>query len=461
MRFVEERTFPSTRPWDFVFFDRCIDTGVHDPSEGRQRIFSATNIDEAGQDAAGHAEASDSSYTYRPFVLDPDLFKFSETDVKRGADGAAAGSEVGTETAIGVDSDELSLTPIVGLDTVTTQDTDAVVDKAKRAAGEVARRKLELPESTAAEIGRSLPERVHACWFLLYRSYVRRKSEKVAQEAIAQSKATQAEKLALRRSEAAGDVGLTRQERLDAMKEQREDANDSRTASASKGLHVSFDVISQMHEAGLKVPSLCYRSLMEMCSHSKLGDFAKLIFESMQKDGLEMDTICYNAFVNAIMQDDQEHLASASFKTFRPYRCLPDHTDPPDECDSSTSEAVVELRACTGDGVELDCEDEALALAVWGVEASPYDDCLCLPPLYIEVTEHRTLDGEEKCHRYAFVSPFTLVAELEALLAHWGDSLVTVVTPASETQSFIETQQLRLRREHPTVRLTSTFTIVE
>jgi hypothetical protein len=196
---------------------------------------------------------------------------------------------------------------------------------------------------------------------------------------------------------------------------------------------------------------------MEMCSHSKLADFAKLIYEDMSKEKLEMDTICYNAFVAAVLQDGQEHLSNGpSFKTFRPYRCLPDHTDPPSE--DHRNPAQVELRVCTEDGVQLDCEDEALALAVWGVDSSPYDDCLCLPSLYIEVTERRAQDGEKTRRRYAFVSPFTLVAELEALLAHWGDSLVTVVSPVSETRSLIETEQLRLRQEHPTVRLTPTLT---
>lgn len=476
MRFVEERTFPSTRPWDFVFFDRCIDTGVHDPSEGRrQRIFSATNIDEAATVSVDQTEAGGQIYTYRPLVLKPERFKFSEAAAKaEPLVAAGADSAVGMQMVNG--TCDFEPTPVVGLDTATMQNTEVVTDLAKREAGAAVRRKLERPhshtvESIALETGKSLPQTVHACWFLLYCSYVRRKSEKAAQEAIVLAKTAQAEKLALRRSEAAKergesvasgegvgvstpkDIGLTRQERLDAMKEEREDANDSRTASASKGLHVSFDVISQMHDAGLMVPNLCYRSLMEMCSHSKLSDTAKLICEKMKKDDeLDMDTICYNAFVNAIMEDDQDHFASTSFKTFRPYRCLPDHTDPSHQSASDTrTSSEVELCLCMKDGVQLDDEDEALALAVWGVEASPYDDSLSLPSLYIEVTECRTQHGVQQRGRYAFVSPFTLVAELEALLAHWGDSLVTVVTPATELQPEMETPHLRLRQEHPTV----------
>ena len=65
---MKQRTFPSTRAWDFVFFDQCIDTGVHDPPEGRrQRIFAACDIDleAAAAVAAGKAE----SFSYRPFML--------------------------------------------------------------------------------------------------------------------------------------------------------------------------------------------------------------------------------------------------------------------------------------------------------------------------------------------------------------------------------------------------------
>jgi pentatricopeptide repeat protein len=450
MRFVEERTFPSTRPWDFVFFDQCIDTGVHDPPEGRrQRIFSVNNIDEAAAAVAGSEE--EESYSYRPFVLKQENFKLSEAEA----------AEMRKKSGTG----DVGVTPIVGLDTVTMQDTEAVADRARRAAGEAARRKLERPADVVGyETAKSLPEIIHGCWFLLYRSYVRRKSEKAAQGAIAEAKAVQAEKV---KAKAAEGVQLTRQERVDALKEEREEADDSRTASASKGLHVSFEIISQMHEAQLKVHSLCYRSLMEICGHSKLADTAKLVFEDMMRNELVPDTISYNAFVNAIMADEDQ-FAAAKFKAFRPYRCLPDQTDnagasgaaaggSADEKGlggpASAKERKVELRLCTEDGLQLGAEDEALALAVWGVDASIYDDCLCLPPLFITVKEAATEEeeGEQEAaatttttRRYAFVSPFTLSAELEGLLAHWGDSLVTVVA--------LETELLRLRQEHPTVR---------
>ena len=230
------------------------------------------------------------------------------------------------------------------------------------------------------------------------------------------------------------------------------------SAELSKGLHVSFEIISQMHEAQLKVHSLCYRSLMEICGHSKLADTAKLVFEDMMRNELVPDTISYNAFVNAIMADE-DPFAAAKFKAFRPYRCLPDQTDNAGASGAAAGGSAdekgvggpasakgrkVELRLCTEDGLQLGADDEALALAVWGVDASIYDDCLCLPPLFITVKEAAEQEGEQEAaatttttRRYAFVSPFTLSAELEGLLAHWGDSLVTVAA--------LETELLRLR----------------
>ena len=62
----------------------------------------------------------------------------------------------------------------------------------------------------------------------------------------------------------------------------------------------------------------------------------------------------------------------------------------------------------------------------------------CLPRLQICVEE---MGLEKSCF---FVSPFTLVEEIEGLLAHWTDSLLTAVDP-------VQSHVIRLRQEHPTV----------
>eukprot|EP01047_Picozoa_sp_COSAG01_P035881 COSAG01_NODE_2775_length_7095_cov_4.918811_5_plen_86_part_00 len=76
---------------------------------------------------------------------------------------------------------------------------------------------------------------------------------------------------------------------------------------------------------------------MEMCAYSKLMDTAKLVFEDMKLNGTSThtsavlvgingvfvevvpDTISYNAFVQAIIQEDDElfHIAPT-----RQYRCV-------------------------------------------------------------------------------------------------------------------------------------------
>ena len=128
------------------------------------------------------AGSEEESYSYRPFVLKQENFKLSEAEA----------AEMRKKSGTG----DVGVTPIVGLDTVTMQDTEAVADRARRAAGEAARRKLERPADVVGyETAKSLPEIIHGCWFLLYRSYVRRKSEKAAQGAIAEAKAVQAEKV--------------------------------------------------------------------------------------------------------------------------------------------------------------------------------------------------------------------------------------------------------------------------
>lgn len=343
------------------------------------------------------------------------------------------------------------ITPIVGLDTVTIQDSEDVAEQARVSAAESARKLADSgAQNVARDVAQKLPEMIHACWFLLYRSYVRRKSEQAAQIAVVKAKASQVEKKKRTREGEESTVESTveknqrtRQERMGALKEEREDADDSRTAAASKGLHVSFEVINEMEEAGIKVHGLCYRSLMEICGHSKLADTAKLVFGDMVGKKVILDTISYNAFVQAIVQDEDEFATTKKFNLFRPYRCLPDQTDVAAKGDAAGSKGNrVELRLCTEDGMQIGAQDEAVALAVWGIGASSYDDLLCLPALYITVSGGEGAAGQQK--RYSFVSPFTLTAELEGLLAHWGDSLATVVS--------LETQLLRLREEHPTVR---------
>eukprot|EP01047_Picozoa_sp_COSAG01_P035882 COSAG01_NODE_2775_length_7095_cov_4.918811_6_plen_829_part_00 len=195
MRFVEERTFPSTRPWEFVFFDQCIDSGVHDPPKGgRNRILSVSEKT---------PETSECSYTYcGNFKLEEGLF-CPDTDV----DGTP---------------------PVVSLDTT---------DYVDEAGAPPTQRK---PEH-AVDAAQLLSEKLHSAWFLLYRSYIRRKSEISAHARCDVSTGT------------AAAVKQTRQERLAALKKKREDEDLRRTEVASKGLHASFEIINRMHEAEIRV----------------------------------------------------------------------------------------------------------------------------------------------------------------------------------------------------------------
>lgn len=74
----------------------------------------------------------------------------------------------------------------------------------------------------------------------------------------------------------------------------------------------------------------------------------------------------------------------------------------------------VELRLCTEDGLQLGAQDEAVALAVWGVDASSYDDMICLPALYITVSGGQAAADER---RYSFISPVP-IRFLDSFLLH-------------------------------------------
>ena len=415
MRFVEERTFPSPRPWDFIFFDRCIDTGVHDPPEAkRQRVFASFVVD-------GEADGDEQEYFYRPFVL-------KEEDFNLKGNGRSPGSP-------------RHATPIVGLDTASIEGGPAAAEELQWS-------------GSMRTVAMGLLQMVYACWFLLYRSYVRRKAEHAAQEAAAQAEA-----------DAPPKAEPSRKERLEALRVQRQKADGCRAAVASEGLRVCLGVVEGMHGAGTRVHETCYRSLMELCGFGKLADKAKWVFEDMGRHGeratqtgarpsvvavrsplvwlsraeVVPDTITYNAFVQAIIKDEDE-FSGAKFKSLRPYRCLPD--GPPGDAEAGAG-GRVSLRLCTEDGRQLGAEDEALALSVWACHARSYEDGACLPPLYIHVAVEGGAEGDEP-GRYSFISPHTLARELEALLAHWGDSLATVAQPEPATA-------IRLREEHPTV----------
>lgn len=145
-------------------------------------------------------------------------------------------------------------------------------------------------------------------------------------------------------------------------------------------------------------------------------------------------------------------------------RCLDDAI--PTAAAGSTG--TVRLHLCTDSGVWLSPEDEAAALALWAFRRSSHDDwyfqkncrCVtisatctthafrcgraCIPHLCVSISEE-DLDGSTKQTNCHFVSPFTLLDELEGIMAHWTDSLVTIFE--AEPSAVI-----RLRREHPTVR---------
>jgi pentatricopeptide repeat protein len=202
---------------------------------------------------------------------------------------------------------------------------------------------------------------------LLYRSYVRSKSELAAQT----------------HSGAPSDGGIskaatehrTRQQRLAALQKKRQEMHVRRTESASKGVHTSFGVIKRMHEREIRVDEVCYRSLMEMCGCSKLADTAKLVFEDMKNHEVVPDTISYNAFVQAIIKDEDD-FGGHKFKSFRHYRCLGE-----EEQETGGASEAVRLKLTASNGRWVDHEDEQLILATWALQGRSYEEW-CEHPLY-------------------------------------------------------------------------------
>jgi len=225
---------------------------------------------------------------------------------------------------------------------------------------------------------------------------------------------------------------------LEALQQTRQEVDLRRTDAASKGLHASFDVKKCMHDRSIRVNKGCYRSLMEMCGYSKLADAAKLVFEDMKNHNVVPDTISYNAFVQAVIRT-QDEIGVTKFKSLRRYRCVGELL--PADSSSEVLDRSVRMRLCTADGRGIGFQDEALVLATWAAQCTSYDDWAYAPSLRLLI-EHRDASGvtidSSSC---SFVSPFTLLDELEGLLAHWTDSLLTIVEPWPS-------QSIRLRKEH-------------
>eukprot|EP01050_Picozoa_sp_SAG11_P001912 SAG11_NODE_91_length_17102_cov_37.671343_3_plen_249_part_00 len=239
-------------------------------------------------------DLGDCIFEYHPFVLREDLFGCAdELSSGEQAEGTAALSK--------------PVRGVVSLDTI-------VVEGAIRAPASCQMQEEELEQAV-----KRLESKVYATWFMLYSMYVQRVAEKEAERA-AVGPSSEAPS---RMDELS--VVEQRQERQE-QQQQLEDAADARrAASASAGLSLGFEIMDRITATP---DEACYRALMAICAHSKLGDDAKAVFGDMVKNEIIPDTITYNAFVQAIVLDEDD----LSVPLTRLPRCAREHwcLPPPD-----------------------------------------------------------------------------------------------------------------------------------
>ena len=422
MRFVEERTFPSTRAWEFVFFDQCINDGVQPPLPERRRVHEVQSPADSGGDGGGGdggcGGGCGGAFEYTPFILRDELFN----------DGDGGGAAPATVDGSGAEGHTCSC--VVSLDSTRmegpTQPSPAVC-------------KLEDVEAATNQ----LSQKLHAAWFLLYGSYVRRVAEKESQRAAAAAPPTK---------------GMQRDDRLAALQASKDASRSLRELSSREGLELGVQIVNRMHDEGTETDEACFRALMEICAHSKLADDAKKIFEDMVNNEIVPDTISYNAFVEAVVREEDDLSAHLDCGPASAYGCFARGTD------TGPSGATSLSIRTRGDPELLDQGHDAMILAGWACTACSYEEWassyeewagLSGAPGTAASSVHLEVRlAEGTVEEYPYISPLTLFDEVEALLAHWGDDLVTFQTggEATDAQSANEeVRLLKLRSEHPTV----------
>ena len=339
-----------------------------------------------------------------------------------------------------------------------------------------------------------LLQRLHAAWFLLYGAYVRRVADQAAAAVATEAVAMTSEPRSVTVTADGAQQQQQQQqqhraERLAALEAVQQASRAQRGETARQGLTVAFDVINRLHAEGPAADEACYRGLMQVCAHSKLADDAKKVFGDMVQCGIIPDTLSYNAFVEAVVREEDDlsvhELEGAPAST---YGCL-------EQLAAGNGNGAVGvdgggafptalcLQSAT-DARPISQQRDTLILAGWACKGGSFEDWTALFPASsgasaaattafctassdaglaeVQLAVHRGDEqGGGNVQYYPYISPLTLFDEVEALLAHWGDGLLTYPTEAvAATTTTLDGEgsrhitprpPLQLQKSHPTL----------